>query len=82
MGIADMLIKMGIRYGSQESIDLCDRIGGALAYRALTESAYLAKDNNKTYPKYNDKVLESEFFKKHTNKDCTAFVKAHGLYNS
>lgn len=27
MGLADMLIKLGIRYGSDESISICDAIG-------------------------------------------------------
>lgn len=63
MGLADMLIKMGIRYGSKESIELCDKIGSTLADAALYKSSKLAYLTD-SYPKYNfDKVTKSNFSK-------------------
>ena len=44
MGIADMLIKLGLKYGSGEAIALCDKIGFTLADTSMTESALLAKE--------------------------------------
>ncbi len=41
-GLADLLIKMGIKYGSPESIDLCDMIGHAMAYQAIMTSNSIA----------------------------------------
>lgn len=66
MGLADMLIKMGIRYGSRESIKLCDKIGMAIARNAILASHNLAEEFS-SYPKIKvDKVNNSEFFKYNT----------------
>ena len=65
MGLADMLIKMGIRYGSEEAIDICDLIGQKMTYQALKTSAELAKVIGH-YPKYHpEAVMGSVFFSKH-----------------
>ena len=42
-GLADMLIKMGIEYGSGDSLSLCDNIGIVMADAAIRTSAYLAR---------------------------------------
>ena len=34
-GLADMLIKLGIKYGSQESVDICDKIGFTMSNYAI-----------------------------------------------
>ncbi len=39
MGVADMFIKMGVKYGSQESIELIHQIGKVLINEALRQSA-------------------------------------------
>jgi len=64
MGLADMLIKLGITYGSEESLELCDNIGWNLANQALTASMSVAKQRGE-YPMFSDKVWDSEFYKKH-----------------
>lgn len=81
MGIADMLIKMGIRYGSQDSIDLCDNIAYHFAKTALLASAELAKDNG-SYPKYDDRVMDTYFFKSHESEKLIASTECFGLRNS
>ena len=59
--VADMLIKMEIPYGSPEAVDLCNRLGSAMAQYAIYASAMVAKDRG-TYPEFNlDEVLESSF---------------------
>lgn len=83
-GLADCLIKMGLRYGSKESIDVCDRIGNLLAAEALATSAKLAKTSG-AYPKYNDLVLDSSFYKAHENwldPKERKLIKDNGLRNS
>ena len=84
MGIADMLIKMGIRYGSQDSIELCDNIGCAMANQAILTSSYLASNDFQMFPKCNmEEISKTEFFKNHiNNKDGYQFVTHHGLCNS
>lgn len=69
MGLADMLIKLGVRYGSQTAVDICNRIGSALAKEAILASSILA-DERGTYPKYDDRVKETDFFKAHKQSYC------------
>ena len=64
MGLADMLIKLGVTYGSGESLEICDDIGWNLANEALSTSMTIAK-NKGEYPMFSDKVWESEFYKRH-----------------
>lgn len=64
MGLADMLIKLGITYGSEESLVICDDIGWNLANEALCTSITIAK-NKGEYPMFSDKVWESDFYKRH-----------------
>ena len=70
MGLADMLIKLGITYGSEESLDICDDIGWNLANKALSTSMAIAKDKGE-YPMSSDKVWESDFYKKHIGVSAT-----------
>ncbi len=81
-GLADMLIKMEIRYGSKESIELCDVIGQEMACQAIKTSSFLAEDYG-TYPKYNkDAILKSEFFKNHVDQFNRDYISNDGLRNS
>lgn len=82
-GLADMLIKMGIRYGSKESIELCDEIGYVMANEAIMSSSELALDTN-PYPNYDkDAVSKSEFFNKHMeDEEEKSNVYNGGLRNS
>ena len=64
MGLADMLIKLGVTYGSEESLAICDNIGWNLANEALSTSMTIAKYKGE-YPMFSDKVWESDFYKNH-----------------
>lgn len=64
MGLADMLIKLGVTYGSEESLKICDNIGWNLANQALSTSMTIAKTYGE-YPMFSDKVWESDFYKNH-----------------
>lgn len=81
MGLADMLIKMNIEYGSQESIDLCDKIGFTMINHAIRTSANLAKEYG-SYPKYSENVLKSEFYNYNTDEETRKIVEEYGLRNS
>ncbi len=81
-GLADMLIKMNIKYGSDESIALCDKIGFAMADQAIYTSAVIAKDNG-VYPKYNSLAVETSPYLRANVIDATyRDVKMYGLNNS
>jgi ribonucleoside-diphosphate reductase alpha chain len=82
MGLSDMLIKMGIVYGSEESIKVCDLIGLIMNNSALVESAYLATTECK-YPKCNMRqVKDTEYFKKNSPNNSVNYITLHGLRNS
>ena len=81
-GLADMLIKLGIRYGSKESIDICDKIGYVLANQAITTSGMLAQEYG-PYPKYNGEYIsKSKYFMDNTPLNTRALVENYGLRNS
>lgn len=64
MGLADMLIHCGIKYGSAESIKLCNEIGQVMAEQAINTSSMLAETDG-CYPKFDERVWDTEFFKNH-----------------
>lgn len=81
-GLADMLIKMRIRYGSKESIELCDMIGQKMACQAIEASSFLAEKYG-SYPKYDmQSVSQSTYFKEHTNQLNRDKISYVGLRNS
>ena len=82
MGIADMLIKLNIRYGSQESINLCDKISKCMLNSAVKKSALLAKERG-AYEKYNEEaIFKSPFFINNIDENVKELVKKYGLRNS
>lgn len=82
-GIADMLIKMGIKYGSEESIDLCNTIASYILNFATMASATLSAWNNKTFPMYrNDLTRKSEMYRSSIWENTDKAVSDYGLYNS
>lgn len=82
MGLADLLIKLGIRYDSDNAIELCDEIGYTLAKETIRASALLAKEYG-AYPKCNrEKLLKSEFLVRNTDSEVYALVQQYGLRNS
>lgn len=79
LGLADMLIKMEIPYGSRESLQICDAIGTCMVRTSINESARLAKEFG-TYPKYNNDVTQTDFYQYNVGKDED--VDMYGLRNS
>jgi ribonucleoside-diphosphate reductase alpha chain len=82
-GIADMLIKLGIRYGSEESIALCDKIGRTMINSALIRSAELGRDNG-PFPKCRlDDILSTDYIRENADEETISFITAcGGLRNS
>lgn len=81
MGAADMLIRLGLRYGSEDAIDMCRKMSMAMANIAIDESACLAEKYG-AYPKYNRSVLDTPFFKANVDTFTKRKVEAYGLRNS
>ena len=82
MGVADMFIKLRIRYGSSESLSLIHQIGRTFVNEALRQSAKLAKTQG-TFPKYNaEAVLSSPFLLSNADEDVLELIRENGLRNS
>ena len=84
MGLADMLIKMEIRYGSKEAVELCEKIGFIMANEAIQSSLDLAS-LFEPFPKYNkEKIVQSDFFKWNTLPGLKRSMEMYdlGLRNS
>lgn len=81
-GLADMLIKMNIKYGSKEAIALCDKIGFTMADTAIYTSAAIAAYNG-VYPKYNSMAVEtSQYLRANVTNSTYREVQLYGLNNS
>ena len=81
MGLADMLIKLELQYDTREALAFCDHLGFLMTNEAILASALLAKEYG-PYPKYNEKVLDSEFLKENTTASTFEMVCEYGLRNS
>lgn len=82
MGLGDTLIKLGLRYGSPQSIDECDKIGFTMADTAIYQSAMLAKESG-AYDGYKPEcVFASEYFQTNTTPETRKAVEQYGLRNS
>lgn len=81
LGIADMFIKMGVRYGSKESISLLDKIMRVMVNEAAKQSAELAKIEGAA-PAYDERILMSKFAKANFDKNTVKLIKENGLRNT
>ncbi len=82
MGLADMLIKLEITYGSKEAMDFCHKIGFIMADTAINESAILARERGK-FAKCNiEQLMASPYFNENTTDETRELVAKYGLRNS
>ena len=82
MGLADMLIKLNLKYDSDKAIAFCDELGFMMANEVIKASALLAKERG-CYPEYNrNAVLSSEFLANNTSDDTYKLVEEYGLRSS
>lgn len=83
MGLAEMLIKLGLKYGSPESINLIEEVYRTIATTAVYESLALAKEHG-CYPKCNkEKLVQSNFIKVlELPVSIIDDIRKYGLYNS
>lgn len=81
-GLADLLIKLGITYGSKEAQELSDYIGKQMINQALRSSALLAKKDG-AFPACNiEEIMSTPFFQHNADAGTKAFVETYGLRNS
>ena len=80
-GYADMLVELGLEYGSKKALEFTGRLFHCLANEAVKASAFLANDYFNTFGEYDyDKTAKSEFFQSldDDTKDC---ILRYGLLN-
>lgn len=82
MGTHDMLIKLGITYGSNKSKEFINSMMDLMFRTAVVESSELAKIKGK-FPKYNEKILSSHIIKEHFSKEelVSLGIYKNGLRN-
>ena len=61
MGLGDMFIKLGVRYGSEQSLNWINKIGNEMILSALESSNKLVETKG-VYPMFNTKVVDTPFF--------------------
>ena len=90
MGLADMFIKLKVKYGSETSLRILDTIGHELIMTALETSSELAEEYG-AFPRFDrDGVLKTKFFKSLDSGDMNDFrfqdlherIHKYGLRNS
>lgn len=81
MGIADMLIKLGLEYGSEQSIRMCNMIADVMAYESLCTSANIAEVHGAFEGCNMAEIASTDFFTNHIFNDAEYFMK-YGLRNS
>lgn len=80
MGLAEMLIRIGVRYGSDECIAFLDQLGEVIATEAYLASAENAAEKG-AFPMFDaDKLLESGYMQAMPTQVREA-VRAQGLRN-
>lgn len=80
LGLGEMLIKMRMRYGSDESLDFIDQIYKAITTEMYKESSRIAKEKG-AFPKFNaDKFLDSGFMKT-MPEDVRQMIRENGIRN-
>lgn len=82
MGFADLLIKLGIKYGNDQSIQLADDIGAILIDRAALASAQLAEKDG-SFPACDLEALRcNDFYRANISKPVDAYIRTVGIRNS
>lgn len=80
-GYADMLVELGLEYGSEEALEFTRKLFHCLTNEAVKASALLCQDYFNTFGEYDyDKTAGSKFFQS-LDDDTKKCVKEHGLLN-
>lgn len=82
MGLADALIRLRLRYGSQSAVEFSERVTRTMINAALQQSALLAKEYG-VYPKYKaEYVLKSPYLNFVATEETLNLIKKYGLRNA
>lgn len=80
LGLGELLIKMRLKYGSDESLEFIDKVYETITNEMYRESTRLAKEKG-AFPKFNaDKFLESGFMKT-ISEEIREDIREYGIRN-
>lgn len=80
MGYATMLMKLNLKYGSEEAITFTDAIFGLMFRTAVITSNHMSREIG-PYPKYKDCIWDSDIMKAHFPQDEIDVMRQYGLRN-
>ena len=82
MGLADCLIKLGLTYGEEDAVEMCDKIGFVMADAAIGASAELAKEQGMFPACQVEEIMSTPYFEANTTEKTRELVRKYGLRNS
>ena len=81
MGLADMFIKLGLKYGEKKSLEISETIAKILINEAMRNTALLAKERG-IFPKFDyNSLIKSDFYNKNIDEDVKKIVEMYGMRN-
>jgi len=80
MGIAEMMVKLEIKYGSKESLDFIDKLYEFIVKESYDESTLLAQEKGSFKFFDKDKIVQSGYLK-NMPAEITTKIQARGLRN-
>ena len=80
-GLHYMLIKLGIKYGSEKCLEFLDRLFATIRDEAYKQSVYLARDKS-PFPEFNYKNYLNEEFAKTLPARIRMLIKRYGVRNA
>jgi ribonucleoside-diphosphate reductase alpha chain len=83
LGLGELLIRLGRRYGSPESVTFCDTLFQRIAHWAYQASCALAAEKG-AFPAWNPAIVDTDAFVARMAQrfpDLDAALRAHGMRN-
>ena len=80
-GLHYMLIKLGIKYGSEKCLEFLDRLFTTIRDESYKQSIYLARDKS-PFPEFDYKKYLNEEFAKTLPARIRMLIKRHGIRNA
>jgi len=81
MGLGDMLIKLHMRYGSEESLKFIDKVYRIICEEAYRASVEIAREKG-AFPKFDKEKFPQGLFIKTLPEDLQADIAKYGIRNS
>ena len=81
LGLHYMFIKLGIKYGSEKSLEFLDRLFATIRDEAYKASVYLARDKS-PFPAFNAKLYLQESFARTLPARIRMMIREHGIRNA